>query len=49
MPRRLVTTAVPSNPMIQMEATQAGSAKAWASALPTMKASEAMTSTIVVM
>ena len=49
MPRRLVTTATASRPTIQREATHAGSPNAWASALPTMKASAAMTSTIVVM
>ena len=47
MPRRLQTTATVSRPTIQMAATQAGSPKAWASALPTMNASDAMTSTIV--
>jgi len=49
MPRRLVATAMASRPTIQREATQAGSPKAWASALPTMKASEAITRMIVVM
>ena len=49
MPRRLVTTATESSPTIQRDATQAGSPKAWASALPTMKASDAMTRMIVVM
>ena len=48
MPRRFVTTAMPSSPRIQTAATQAGSPKAWASALPTMKASDAMTRMIVV-